>query len=582
MDKANAKHLVTSLLERLEADARSPNSRFGSLVSGLERNALKLMIENWGREQNDSTLSHEETTTAVHGGEPDSGGPAVIRQTSPSKTVPARQESKVRIDETILNLKDSPNPECLLCLDFGTAKSKAFATSSTANSEFFELPLGKLDKDLDGSVYAVSSSVWIDDEGFVFAGAEAVRRGVKWVFSGAKGRRRLDSLKQEISQVLPGDGSEMRLLGEDVNPTSVELTYEDVITFYLAYLTDLATTELELRVGTRYVKRRFALPWWEEKHRGWATELLSNTLATSQVIADTFHGKWRLGVHATELKNVLKQATKHQAELVWLVTSGVLEPLAAASSRVWADRPDRELMLVVDVGAGTTDYTLFWTVQNDGLRRAFPVEPCGGAIKQAGDTLDSLLVKELLSRANLGADPDLRKRVSEGLYRRGIRQIKQTLFEVGEITEVLANDERVSMTRDEFLNTSGVARFSENIRHALRLLLSRVHPSWAKSVKDRALKLVLTGGGSGLPMIRSLVDNYWSIQGTSIKCHLAKDLPDRVSNEFDANFAREYPQLAVAMGGALPMLLDERNSLREWAGGVPQPGSLTRYATRGS
>ena len=404
---------------------------------------------------------------------------------------------------------------------------------------------------------------------------------MKWVFSGAQGRRRLDSLKQEISQVLPSDGSEMRLLGQDVNPTTVDLTYEDVITFYLAYLTDLATTELKPRVGTRYIKRRFALPWWEEKHRKWATELLSNSLATAQVVADTFHGKWHAGVHVTDLKNVLKQTKKYQTELVWLLERGVLEPFAAASSRLWADRPDRELILVVDVGAGTTDYTLFWTIQNPKLRRAFPVEPCGGTIKQAGDTLDSLLVTELLSRANLGADPDLRKRVSEGLYRRGIRQIKQTLFEVGEVTEVLANDEKVSMTKDEFLNTKGVARFSTNILQALDDLLGKVHPSWVNSVKERPLKLVLTGGGCSLPMIRSLVDNHWRIAGTPIKCRLAKDLPDRVATEFDGNFAREYPQLAVAMGGAMPMLLDERRSQHKWNGGAPDPGSLTQYPTRG-
>ena len=261
-----------------------------------------------------------------------------------------------------------------------------------------------------------------------------------------------------------------------------------------------------------------------------------------------------------------------------------IEPLAAASSRVWKDRPDRELMLVVDVGAGTTDYSLFWTVQNlnqGQLKRAFPVEPCGGAIRQAGDTLDSLLVAELLRRANLGADTSLRQRVSDGLYRRGVRQLKERLFEVGEIIEVLANDERVSLTRDEFLATDGVARFSRKIREALSDLLSKVHPSWANSVKDRALKLVLTGGGNGLPMIQSLANEKWSVAGTSVTCRLSKPLPDLVKEEFDDDFAQEYPQLAVAMGGAMPMLLDERVSMLEWAGGAPPPGSLPRYPTRG-
>ncbi len=145
------------------------------------------------------------------------------------------------------------------------------------------------------------------------------------------------------------------------------------------------------------------------------------------------------------------------------------------------------------------------------------------------------------------------------------------------MAEVLANDDKVSLTRDEFLATDGVARFSMMIRQELGDLLSKVHPSWANTVKDHGLTLVLTGGGNGLPMIRSLVDENWSIAGTSSACRLAKDLPDFVKEEFDADFAREYPQLAVAMGGAMPMLLDERKSLRSWAGGEPAPGSLPQW-----
>ena len=596
MDNATTEVLLASLLERLEADARSKPSRFEGLVSASERTALRTMIENCSRERNDSTSAPEETPVAIHDPESGSGKPVVAHQLVLEEKVPATQKDKVRADETVLAFNKSPEPEWILCLDFGTAKSKAFAATDSEEPRLLELPLGKKDGDLDNSVYAVSSSVWIDDEGLVFAGSEAVGRGRDWVHSGTQTRRRLDSLKQEISQVLPDDGAERRLLGQDVNPTSVKLTYEDAITFYLAYLTDLATTELKSKVGTRYVRRRFALPWWKENQRRWATELLSQSLVRAQVLADTFHGKWHAGIHAADLKSVLNQTTQYNSRLAWLLArgeaketwssdqwGGVLEPLASASIRVWKDRPDRELMLVVDVGAGTTDYSLFWTVQNDQkqLRRAFPVIPCGGAIKQAGDTLDSLLVEELLRRANLGADPTLRRRVRDGLYRSGVRQLKERLFEVGKIIEVLANDDKVSLTREEFLATDGVDRFSRTIQQELSNLLSKVHPSWAKSVKDRGLTLVLTGGGHALPMIRSLERENWSIAGTSVACHRAKELPDLIAKEFDDDFAQEYPQLAVAMGGAMPMLLDEHRSLLDWAGNAPPPGSLTRYQTRG-
>ena len=168
MDKAAAKTLLASLLERLEADARSQRSRFEGLVSASERAALKIMIENWSREQNDSTSAPEEAPGAIHGPDPDSGEPVVINQPAPSETSAASQEGKVRIDETVLGFKTTPEPGWVLCLDFGTAKSKAFAATNSEELELLELPLGKMDGDLDNSVYAVSSSVWIDDEGLVF------------------------------------------------------------------------------------------------------------------------------------------------------------------------------------------------------------------------------------------------------------------------------------------------------------------------------------------------------------------------------------------------------------------------------
>ena len=103
-------------------------------------------------------------------------------------------------------------------------------------------------------MYEVSSCVWIDDDGRLFVGSEAVKRGMNY---GGDSRRPLDSLKQEISQVDQVDGLAdlQRRLPKDVDPTST-LTCADAITIYLAYLTDLATTAVARRVGTPYVRRR--------------------------------------------------------------------------------------------------------------------------------------------------------------------------------------------------------------------------------------------------------------------------------------------------------------------------------------
>ena len=108
MDKAAAETLLASLLERLEADARSQSARFEGLVSASERAALRIMIENWNRERNDSTSAPAETPGAIHGPGLDSGEPAVTNRPAPSETSPAAQEGKVRIDETVLGFNTSP------------------------------------------------------------------------------------------------------------------------------------------------------------------------------------------------------------------------------------------------------------------------------------------------------------------------------------------------------------------------------------------------------------------------------------------------------------------------------------------
>ena len=562
--------LLQNLLERLEADARSERPLFRGVVSDAERNQLRELLHQA------EAIPERPASPEEDAGE--GGGVGDTPQTT--------EPSEYPIDETVLDFDGSPNPEWMLCLDFGTAKSKAFAWRNDTE-ESLDLPLGKLDQDLDDAIYSVSSSMWIDDDGLMFAGSEAVKRGAQYGGS-VRARQRIDSIKQEISQIDPDLGFENKRLGSTLNPiSSVPLTYQDAITFCLAYLTDLAATELEAKVGARYVRRRFTIPWWKEAQREWAESFIAQVLVRAQVVADTFHGKWRKGIHVSEVEGVLRRAASLDDRLMWLLdrgqesgegsasaprARGILEALAAASGRISKD-PARGLMLVVDVGAGTTDVSLFWRAGG-----AAPVRPYASAIKQAGDTLDSLLLKELLQRSHLGADPDLERRVRDALLRRSVRRLKERLFETGRISERLSNDQLVELTEQEFLDLEGISTFTENIRRTVQDLLDKVHESWgAAAAPDKgSFKIILTGGGCDLPMIRALANEQWAIGNRKVRCRMAESVPDFVADELGDEFAREYPQLAVAMGGAMPLLLDERRALEKWAGDAPTRGSIER------
>ena len=571
MKESEALGLLKNLLARLDADAEAERPLFRGIVSDAERAALRTVLGGAG-----SPRPSAEPVAPVES----VAGPS--EEGSAETPLPA-----VELNTDVLRLDASPAPKWVLCLDFGTAKSKAFAATDDEEQPDLEpLPVGQADNDLDESVHEVSSCVWIDDDGRLFVGSEAVKRDMNY---GGE-RRPLLSLKQEISQVDPEDGAAelARKLPGDVDPTST-LTCADAIAIYLAYLTDLATTALESRVGTRYVRRRFTVPSWRRAQRRWAADLLGKCLLRAQLLADTFHGRWREGIPVASVVGAVRAAAGHDGKLTWMAaaesdewadwTHGRLEALAAASARLWNDGSARDVMLVVDVGAGTTDLSLFWVVQREAsFHRAWPIADAG--IRQAGDTLDRLLVEALLRKAGIGRD-ETGERARRGLRRRGVRGLKETLFETGNVTAILVNDETVTLSREEFIDSDGVRKFSERIAGEIQHLLDEVDESWGRAVGARGITLVLTGGGCDLPMITGLKDRPWRMGGRKVACRLAPRVPEGLASEFREEFIAAYPRLAVAMGGALKMRLDEKNAMNEWMGGTSAPGQLERFRTKG-
>ena len=329
--------LLKNLLARLDADAAADRPQFRGVVSDAERDALRELLAGVGPSRSSP---------------PDPPVEAVVEPPEPTQPTETAEPPEEDAAETTLPAVDlnldalrpevAPPPEWVLCLDFGTAKSKAFAaTDDEEDPELEPLAIGKDDEDRDESVYEVSSCVWIDDDGRLFVGSEAVNRGMNYGAEPAT-RRPLDSLKQEISQVDPADGSAelQRKLPEEVDPTST-LTYADAVTIYLAYLTDLATGAVARRLGTRYVRRRFTVPCWQTTQRGWAAELLGRSLLRAQLLADTFRDRWREGIPVEQVAYAVQAAAAHDGELMPLaaIESDDVTDWPAGLSKRWGQLP---------------------------------------------------------------------------------------------------------------------------------------------------------------------------------------------------------------------------------------------------
>ena len=201
-------------------------------------------------------------------------------------------------------------------------------------------------------------------------------------------------------------------------------------------------------------------------------------------------------------------------------------------------------------------------------------------IRQAGDTLDRLLVEALLRKADLGVD-ETGERARRSLRRKGVRQMKERLFQVGSLTETLVNDEEVTLSREEFVESAGVRKFADGIADRIQKLLEGVHESCEKAAAERGITLVLTGGGCDLPMITALKDRRWRLGERAVPFQVARRVPRSVEDRFDAPFIQVYPRLAVAMGGALKTRLDEKSALLEWMGGTPSAGPIESFQTKG-
>jgi hypothetical protein len=200
------------------------------------------------------------------------------------------------------------------------------------------------------------------------------------------------------------------------------------------------------------------------------------------------------------------------------------------------------------------------------------------AVRSAGDRVDDILVQFVLSKMDGHTDTETRDRVAAQLRLRNLRTLKRRLFDEGIIEIDLVTDERVIIDRDEFLDSAPVKGFAKTLEDRLTAFLAAVHPSLGAATPDALI--LFTGGGARLPFVAALAQNTWRIGETSFRFRLPrKPYPDLIEN-FDDAFLAEYGQLAVAIGGTLPLIDEKKLLVGEWGGALP-PGRLERFPVRG-
>jgi molecular chaperone HscA len=238
------------------------------------------------------------------------------------------------------------------------------------------------------------------------------------------------------------------------------------------------------------------------------------------------------------------------------IERAVLEAVAAASGIRDRFPNKRPQVLVVDVGAGTTDIGVFkFVVPKNGEMIVAPYRGGMRAVQTAGNDLDAALIGLAVSKLGLPEDCEPLRRFKRRL-RDIIRTTKARLCEDGTVEIDVADAPRISIELAELIATPLVAHYLKSFGVAVQQALENTGASF-RSLRDDSV-VVFSGGGGSLPF---LVDAFKApVQLASGPVHFAVDnaVPAWVSTTVP-DITAVYPQIAVATGGCSPFLPTERH-----------------------
>ena len=465
-----------------------------------------------------------------------------------------------------------------LCFDFGTAMSKVTLVNDETEQgepeQITVLNLGKFGEQEEIDEYLLVSSVYIDSEGLIWFGQMAVERSAA---EGADGsRQRLDNVKRYLSE----SGLNTKV-GPQFNPTNEEITYGDMISAYLMFLTWTVNKCLESKTLDRNLTRRFALPSFDETKARDTAQKLAIMLGEAQILSDTFYSEQLKGIPLKKFLCALI-AVRSSIRKYGFIGEDLSEPLGVAGSLISWKAKVNSLSLVVDVGAGTCDFSLYRFHYNPETKRSIGAEIAGTTrtLTEAGNHLDMLLKALILRKAGIDSGHPQQVNI-HGAIELELRSYKETLFLFGETNVVLQSyGIHELVTIEEFLELPQVEKFSQSLQKTVVDILEGVDSSILKSAPFGTLALVLTGGGSSMPMVKDLAKGDIVIGGTNLNRIEVMPFPKWLEEDYP-QFEEIYSRIAVSLGGSRKSLIQRAGPMYITAGDVKSTAQLGGYYTKG-
>ena len=427
-----------------------------------------------------------------------------------------------------------------LFLDFGTAYCKA--ATCKRDEPPVPLAIGRAAGQRAGDPHMVRTTLFISQSGKVYFGEAAID------VSAAEERAPYDAIKDvltnakhrhELDETLPD------------NPTKAPFSKRHAITLFLAYFTQAA---LRAHRGSNEVRRSIAMPVFEKEKQRWASEELKESLARAHVLAQHFGDDLFGSIDSREAVRALDEAGQPQ---VVADPPTVAEPIAAVAGHLLHFTPERSagapgLMMVVDVGAGTTDIAMFAKGEVEEVVTLRHVKGSKISLPWAGKAIDRALIDHLVDRGN-GGD-----QLRTNLQREGNGQlIKEEIFKDRSVSR-----QGISSSLDDFLQSKAMARVVSEIRNGFNVVLHTVDESF---FKHRTVAVRFSGGGHDLPFLADLVRRERYLGSKRIRMRRAQTQllwqDDPSFSELYAEVGSKFHRMAVALGGAF-YCADSRHWLR--------------------
>lgn len=428
-----------------------------------------------------------------------------------------------------------------LCIDFGTAFSKAAAAPIDAWSSFdpaWVRPLLLAGDEANQNRFLLESAVFVGDDRVVFgasavASARALARERRVALRSFKTLLSVSDLDRALNTSAPAA----------VDPHRI-FTMRDLVTLYLAYL--LASIEHAISLDAELAEadigeRRYAAPAWRSGDSAGLHSAVVALFAEAEALAARLGARLLApeGLSIVDVEKALSApATMAHADMGLIFEASA----AAAYTSIGLERSAAH-MVVVDIGAGTTDIAALF---RSGARvRELPQARI--TLRQAGDFLDHVIANLAIAAAGASMQTSDEQTPFWNLLIAQMGEIKESIFLDGRAVLRHRNRTHVIKRRD-LERDKDYRAFVSDLSHAFEhsLKIARRH---AQAESRREIQVIAVGGGSAAPFVHDMLTRASS--SGAVKVIPRPATPQWAYEVFDGNLAPVFPQLAIAIGGAL-------------------------------